>query len=400
MQTPIETSTPNTLSATRRHTRSSTGAKSVATLQPLLDALDPNNETPELADIYYRLGVSLKVQGQYADAITRLTQARTIYLGLGAHNKETALVLNQLAAIYLAQDKLDYAESYLKQALELLDPTQVTLALAETQHYLGLLRKAQKKYKEAALVLTQASNLYEMLGNNDNALVIVKTQLGMVHALQNEYMPAQQAFSHVLAILGEETDTSEVAEIMQQKGQLFLAQNELTQAANYFNKALTHYRAHNESGAHTLNIGMSLTQLGRVQQQQQKTAFAISSFQQALEAYTSVSSEPGLEVATIHQCLGELYLTNQQLGLAEASLSRALQIYQACHADAPDHQDITRTQALLDKTKPGKPAPIVNQPASQNSRSWCCFRFSGVNSARREQAQTTMNPLVAQKTIK
>lgn len=370
MQTPYDSKTRPSSTATK--------------LQAALDNLDRKSDNPQvIAEMSYRLGVALQTQGQFSDAIEHLTTSITLYRQLDSHKAEAARVLNQLAMVYLTQGCLEYANSYLEQALE--DPVSGSLALAETLHYFGLLRIAQKKYEQAAQTLTRAVALYDGLGER-TSVAKVNIQLGRAYEAQNEYMWAQQAFTHALSILGEDTETPEVADIYHHKGVLFLAQSDFIQAASSLNKALALYRGLN----HVLQIGMLLSELGQVYRLQNKPAFAVSSFQQALEAYAEVSSDPRLEVAGIHRWLGELYLSDNKPVLAETSLTQALAMYQALYSDTPEHVDITSTRALLEQTQPQK----NNQSERSKSSFWCCFRYaSSAASATVKVEKTTENPL-------
>ncbi len=397
MQTPNDIPTlvsSQSLRTMGQNFRSSMGEGSLVKLQAVLDTLDLTDINPRIARICYRMAVVLQTQCKYREAINSLIISLTQYRSLGNYKTDAARVLNQLATAHLAQGNLGYANSYLEQALEELEGNQTSLELADTHHYFGLLRQAQNNYVEAEEHLNQASSLYQILGKQERNVANVNIQLGQVYAAQNEHMRAQQAYKDALLILGEDSQALDVADIFHRKGVLFLAQNDTLQAAASLNKALTLYRAHNESNAHALQIGMLLIKLGQVQQVQHNSAFAISSYQQALETFATLSSEPRLEVASIYRSLAELYVLDNRPDLAETSLSQALQMYQWLYAEDPEHHDIISTRALLNQMQPHTQAPVGDPSSREKRRSWCCFRFSGCSvSLSEEKNQATDNLL-------
>lgn len=155
-----------------------------------------------LGEIYY-------TQQKIADADPVLTRAHALAQQVyGANSPELLPILSRLADIRAATGKTSKAEALYKQELAgrlaALSPTEVQnptdLALARTQHNLGVILAARKNYTEAIQYLGKALAIREAVGGESAETAATLQALGEIYSAQKEYAVAKNVLERTLRI--------------------------------------------------------------------------------------------------------------------------------------------------------------------------------------------------------
>lgn len=144
----------------------------------------------QIASIHFRLGMAHRKLDQHSDALEHFNQAAERYLQLNkTHNYSYVLVY--LAESYLENpDKIDHAETLLKEALAIAEQHQNTSRAATVYYSLGRAALLRKRYAESEAYYHQALQHFRQL--NSRGLVL-ETTLALVQLLieQQRYNDAK-----------------------------------------------------------------------------------------------------------------------------------------------------------------------------------------------------------------
>jgi len=155
-----------------------------------------------LGEIYFK-------QKKIGDADPLLTRALTLAQQVhGDKSPELLPILSRLADIRAATGKTSEAETLYKQVLagqfaalspeEAQNPTD--LALAQTQHNLGVILAARKNYTDAIQHLGKALAIREAAGGESAETAATLQALGEIYSAQKEYAVAKNVLERTLRI--------------------------------------------------------------------------------------------------------------------------------------------------------------------------------------------------------
>ncbi|GGW55892.1 tetratricopeptide repeat protein [Alishewanella tabrizica] len=162
----------------------------------------------QIASIHFRLGMAHRKLDQHTDALEHFNQAADRYLQLNkTHNYSYVLVY--LAESYLENpDKIDHAETLLKEALAIAEQHQNTSRAATVYYSLGRAALLRKRYAESEAYYHQALQHFRQLNSRG---LILETTLALVQLLIE-----QQRYNDAQALLdGIATDIVEAATFLQ-----------------------------------------------------------------------------------------------------------------------------------------------------------------------------------------
>ncbi|KNC53024.1 TPR repeat protein [Thecamonas trahens ATCC 50062] len=251
---------------------------------------------------------------------------------LGPDALDVAATLNNLAGVYKAQDKLDEAEATYMRALDI---TQAKLGpdaldVATTLNNLAGVYQAQDKLDEAEATYMRALDIWQAKLVPD-ALYVAGTlnNLAGVYKAQDKLDEAEATYMRALDIrqakLGP--DTLDVEGTLNNLAGVYKAQDKLDEAEATYMRALDITQA--KLGPDALDVATTLNNLAGVYEAQDKLDEAEATYMRALDITQAKLGPDALYVATTLNNLAGVYEAQDKLDEAEATYMRALDIRQA-----------------------------------------------------------------------
>jgi len=131
---------------------------------------------------------------QHALKLTRVDPA--------AHVDLTAQVLNSIGMVYYRQSKNSKAETYFKQALQMVSASGVPFDTPELLNNLGAVYLSKHQFQKAEDLLQQALKITEMdFGPSHPDLTFTLTVLGALYTETGKYAAAEEQYQRALNIL-------------------------------------------------------------------------------------------------------------------------------------------------------------------------------------------------------
>jgi len=179
-------------------------------------------------------------------------------LGPGYENRK-ALLLHDVAVIYMAQGDYRRAQTHFERSLALQRQLDDKLAVARTLHYIGRIHAAEGKHEQARQFYQESLALGEEVGDN-RGMGATLHELGSLYLDQGAYSQAEDYYERSLALSRELEDIRDMAATLHQLGILNHRRGDLDRAQGYFEEAL---RMRQEI-AHQEGIADSLFALGQL----------------------------------------------------------------------------------------------------------------------------------------
>ena len=307
--------------------------------QALEGALENSREK---ADAYYYLGLMHRAQQSYPDATDALNQALTIFQTLN-NPGYVARMHYHLGLVYLAQNQHALAEHCLQEALTVFaSDGEDNDELAEALHHLGMVQQAQEHYPEALASFQRALTEYHELDEKQHQIGLTRYNIGKVYLMLNNPLRAIESFTEALTTFGEDNEHVAVTEVRLSLGLAEQACDNLPNALEHWNIALTQYLTINDGLKYNSKIEELLKHIGLAYQAQGRFDYAIASFEQILELYEELDVADATVAAT-HHLMGKTYLAANAMKAARESLTKALEMYQTLNL----HTEINTVQGLL-----------------------------------------------------
>jgi len=176
----------------------------------------------------------------------------------GYENRE-ALLLHDVAVIYMAQGDYQRARTYFERGLALQRQLDDRLAVARTLHYIGRIHAAEVADDRARQFYEESLALEKEVGD-DRGMEVTLHELGNFYLGQGDYSRAEDYYERSLALSQELGIARDTATTLHQLGILNHRQGDLDRAQGYFEEAL---RMRQEI-AHQEGIAESLLTLGQL----------------------------------------------------------------------------------------------------------------------------------------
>ena len=321
---------------------------------------------------------------RYAEAEPYFRQAIAIADGLQPPNRNLAVILRaELGGGYHAAGRLPEAETVLRQALAMIDPTVEAAGVNEVFNNLGNTLLSKGQFHEAEQMFRRAIAVYDNAPPNQNSASAMQN-LGIVLMHEGRYAETEVLFKRALSIreqvLGP--DHKEIAQSLINLGAL------LTDVEGRYEEAIALYRRavsiqrtvlgeDNDDLAMTLgnlavayrnlgqfadaeklqlealairekvlgprhqDVALSLTNLGVLYADENRWDDAEKAHQRSLAIWEQVAGPDNADLATPLSSLGFVYLHKGKFGEAEAAFKRALALKQA--AFGPTHPGVAES---------------------------------------------------------
>jgi tetratricopeptide (TPR) repeat protein/transcriptional regulator with XRE-family HTH domain len=269
----------------------------VLALKPIIDN---HMHDQDLADLLHKAASYLQSRAQYKQAELLYQKSFQICRQiLGLNHPEIAVILTDLAKIYIIQGKNEQAESLLQQALHLFE------------------QMSNPENIEISSLLTGLARLYYDQGKYEQAEVSCKQALQIrEHCLGKE---------HPIAILS----LNNLAEIYRQQGRYEEAETLFLQSIHIHKQP---------SVPEHPNMTLALNNLGILYCEQNKYEQADSLFQEALSMRERLLGPSHLQVASVLHNLAVLYRRHKKFEQSANHCHRALRIVEQTFG--PDHPDM------------------------------------------------------------
>lgn len=179
-------------------------------------------------------------------------------LGPGHENRK-ALLLHDVAVIYMAQGDYRQARMYFERSLALQRQLGDKLAIGRTVHYIGRIHAAESEHEQAYQSYERSLALAEEIGDN-RGMGATLHELGNLYLGQGAYNKAEDYYERSLTLSQELEDIRDIATTLHQLGILNYRRGDLNRAQGYLEEALRMRRAI----AHQEGIADSLFALGQL----------------------------------------------------------------------------------------------------------------------------------------
>jgi tetratricopeptide (TPR) repeat protein len=221
------------------------------------------------------LGGILLAKGRQREALEQLQEAAALL--------PSADVLNDLALAYRLNDRLDEAAMLYERALATFATPEATAARATVLHNLGAVRAEQKNLKEAERVLREAVAIWEKIyGPAHPNVAAALGSLGRVLQARGDYREAERLLERALELdraafpaghIRIGVDLKHAAALAADRRHYAKAEALLSQSIEIL-----------ESAVPKVELGLAFAELGRVLQEQHRSAAAAHSRALALLA--------------------------------------------------------------------------------------------------------------------
>jgi tetratricopeptide (TPR) repeat protein len=291
-------------------------------LQKALEIFNENSDNPlGIAGVLNNIGTVYEAQDNFDEALNYFHKALVINRSHSDNSPEIATRLNNISTIYQKQGKNNEALDYLQQSLAILNDNYRNLKLPISNS--GVKRRP-KRLTNPTIISGQQQNI---LQNQDSiALISIATTLnniGNVYLSQNNLDTALDYFQQSLVKLNANfSDSIQAATAMNNIGGVYRDQGKLDEALDFYQKALVISRAISLSSPET---AACISNIGFIYQNQGRLDEAYDHYQQAL-VIDNVISPNSTRTATRFNLLGSVCQAQGKLDEALSHYANAMKV--------------------------------------------------------------------------
>ncbi len=174
---------------------------------------------------------------QYAEDLNRqLHQYLTAQSDTGA-DPRTAAVCHQFGLIAMRRGRLDEAEGWLRQSLEIIEGGEDPPSVADDYFALGQVKQYQRYYTDAKEWYQKALDIHQRLPDEEEMVKDYRA-LGAVSQLKFEYQEAESWYHRARAIVEEQRDEETAVLIFHELGTVCHSQYLFDDAIDWYEQAL------------------------------------------------------------------------------------------------------------------------------------------------------------------
>lgn len=240
-----------------------------------------SNNLHGMARDNYQVGIVLKKQGKYSDALTYSTKALSVWEQMPEKKTNVANVCISIGNIYQRQGQFDMALEYFFRCLDTAQATNSNGLIADAYKSIGLVYENQGLYDQALEMYNQSLTLDEQR-NNQKGIAGAYNNIGNVHYRKGELNEALTSYLKSIDLKEKLGLTQGVAGTYNNIGLIYEGLDIYPEAIEYHNKSL----ALRESAGDMQGMATSHNNIGVVLLRQGQQEDAISSFERALEIAT------------------------------------------------------------------------------------------------------------------
>lgn len=289
--------------------------------QSAMDALEAEDSglyTHELSDLDRKMGVTFERQGDFDKALTRLTVAiHRLRDGVDTSPAAQSRIINDMGWIYFRRGEIDEAEMYLNLALKQIEGTPNPQLAASIYNRLGGVYYQKDQLAQASEYVRKSLALREELGD---IVEMARTynNLGLLEWKRGDWESALQSFRRSMELNNTLGDVETLIQLQGNISLLLIDRGELNEAEKYLLESLR--RA--DAIGHSFLKGAAYLNLSRYWLACKDWDAAIASAQNSQQIFNTIGAQDDL--AATWWCLGEAYLGQHNLEMAQEACQQAL----------------------------------------------------------------------------
>ena len=244
--------------------------------------------TEKLVQELNREGSSLRLQGNYPEALARFGLAQKIAEQIG-DKAGIASALKNIALVHFRQGNYAQALEYYQNSLALSEALGDKAEIANALRGIGSVHLLQGNYGQALEDYQKSLALSEALGDKEGTRGALGN-IGNVYNRQGDYVQALEIYEKSLAMNGAAEDKAWIARTLYNIGSLRDGQGNYAQALEYYHKSLMLMEALGDKAS----IGAALDSIGTVHYSQGNYAQALEYHQQSLALREAIGDKAGI----------------------------------------------------------------------------------------------------------
>src|ERR1043165_2648793 len=193
--------------------------------------------TERLVQDLIRVGNSLKLQGNYSEALGRFRLAQKIAEQIG-DRAGIAATLNSIGSIYSNQSNYVLALEHFQKSLTISEAIEAKTGIASALRGIGTVYLFQGNFAQALDQFQQSLAIVEAIGNKDEVGRTL-TNIGTAHLYQGNLAQALEYYQKSLALSEPSGDQDWVRGTLTNIGNVYNRQGDYTQALEFYQKGLT-----------------------------------------------------------------------------------------------------------------------------------------------------------------
>ena len=210
-----------------------------------------NPDGENVAYIHNRIGIALKDNAKYYDALMHFDKAfKMTYYSDPPDRKYSAYVLHNKGLVYAKQKNYENALQYYRRAISVLnsqgDNDNFDIGVAQFYNSIGRLLLHQKRFDEALAYQLQALKIRESFTPNHVMNAFVYADIGNIYCAQRNYEKALEYHVQALELRKKflPKDNHCIAWSIHQVGKIYYNINDLPTARDLYQQSLEIYRTY------------------------------------------------------------------------------------------------------------------------------------------------------------
>ncbi len=300
--------------------------------QSALDSLaesDPALYARERGVLERKLGTTFERQGDYDQALLCLASAQSALDDSATPLPvERAQVLNDIGWTHSRRGNLEEAETYLLQALELVERTAQYDVIASIYNRLGGVNYAKDELDKASLYVRKSLVLREEMGDS-GAVARSYNNLGLLGWKRGDWNSALENFKRSVELHATLGDIEGMVELYSNLGLLELNRGNVDEAKKHLEVSLSTA----QQIGHTYLIGLSYLNFSLLYVSIGEWTTGLDYSQRGLETFKEIASVE--HMADMHTNAGQAWLGLGNLEKAAQAAEAALALFGGADAPAP-----------------------------------------------------------------
>ncbi len=266
-----------------------------------------------IASTLNNIGAVHWLQGNYAQALEHFQKSLPMSEAVG-DKAEFGSTLNNIGLVHLNQGNYAQALEYFQKSLAMREALGDKAGFGGSLSNIGLVQLNQGNFAQALEHFQKSLELYEALGDKAR-IAIVLYNIGLVHRNQGNYAQALEYSEKCLATSEALGNKDGIARALNSIGVVHYLQGNYEQALEIYQKSL----AMREALGDKAGIAVTLINIGRVHDSQGNYVLALEIYQKSLALYEAIGNKDG--IARTLTNIGNVHY-------GQGNFAQALEIYQ------------------------------------------------------------------------
>jgi predicted ATPase/class 3 adenylate cyclase len=273
----------------------------------------------EKSNLHRKLGTTYERQGEYAEALTCLSEAQRVLGENLEANLTRAHIANDTGWIQFLQGSSDEAEQYLKEALHLIESSGNYDVIASIYNRLGGVYFQKEQLDQASHFVRKSLVLREEMGD---AVAVARSynNLGLLAWRKGDWNQALENFQRSVELHGRLNDVEGILNLHANIGLLQTDKGNLDEARRHLEESLNVAR----KIGHSYMEGLAYHHLSRLWLSAREWEKSLFFSNQALQIFMEIGAQDNL--LDLYSSFGEAWLGLENQSEAEKICETALQV--------------------------------------------------------------------------